>query len=138
MIKRRSFLQGIAAAVFAGLGIKKAKDTKDCGQHTEFLEMLKREHEANLKHLEGEPVEILQAGAEQEYELGEKRETGFGYNRKIFRYVKNAQPKGNLYQGHGVFGVVHDNEWIQTYGECQVNAVEGDRQLKSLVDLEGR
>lgn len=130
-IKRRSFMQGIAAAVFAGLGIK-AKEVHDDWQYTEFLDMLKRDHEANLEHLEGEQVEVISEGAE--YELGTRRVMPDG---RVFRYVQAVGPKGNLYQGCGFCGVNHGSGWIQTKGQCMVNTVDGDNQVEVMVDLEG-
>ena len=118
MIKRRSFLQGIAAAIFGGGVALKAK--KDAG----------------LEHLEGEPVEILEAGAEQEYELGARKETGFGYNRKVFRYVQHQESPGSLRQYHGIKGVTKENGWLQTYGVCGVTMEGYDVQIEADVDLE--
>ena len=122
MIKRRSFLQGIAAAIFGGGAALKAKKDVD------------------LEHLEGEPVAILTKEkyeaalnyGKDEYSVGTRKEMPDG---RIFRYCQNTYKPSTLLQRGKLCGVVHDKDWLQTYGECKVN-MSGKRPSLQIVSVE--
>lgn len=132
MLKRRSFLQGIAATVLAGLGISKTKaglehlegQPVEEWQHTEFLECLKRNH----------PLELnIPEPKEGEFPIG----TRLGYrDGRVFRYVAHNETRGNILYCYGYCGVTVPNGWIQTYGPCLCKAKQNEESELVLVHAE--
>ena len=129
MLKRRSFLQGIAASVYALIFGKKIieykGDSPGFDQHGEFLEMLKRDHEANtVEQLDalGEPWT-----KEPQYELGTRKVMPDG---RVFRYIKHDCPTGQLIDPsfYGDLAVTAEDGWIQIRGFCPAK-IDGKEEM---------
>ena len=114
-MKRRSFIQVIAATGFGGIAARKAKDVKEEWQHTEFLECLKRNH----KPTSGLGVDELGEPwtKEPRYPIGARKMMPDG---RVFRYVHSTKPPSTIVRQGQLLGVEHDKNWIQTKGPCLV------------------
>jgi len=114
-IKRRSFMQAIAATIFGGGLLKARKGRSACDICNEALEKI---------------------GHEPEYPLGTRKVLPDG---RVFRYVKFVDKgrKGQLVQRHGIMGVVADDGWVQTIGPCMMNVQDEKKPVQLLyVELE--